>query len=71
MIVRFRLREIMEEKGMTSQNDVARRAGLTYPTVNAIYHNRAAAINLTTLAKLAKALRVRPGDLITDEPEKR
>jgi DNA-binding Xre family transcriptional regulator len=43
---------------------VARDAGLAYNTVFAIYHNKAARVDLATLDALAGALEVEPGELI-------
>jgi len=58
--VRFRLRELL---GQESRYALAKRAGLSYPTVQAIYHNEAKGVSLEVLGKLAHALGCNPGDL--------
>lgn len=45
--------------------ETARRAGLSVRTIYRIYHNETAQVSLGTLDKLAKALKVAPGDLIS------
>lgn len=59
----FRLREILEARGI-SQSELARMAGISFPTVNAMCQNRTKAVSLATLDKIAAALKVAPGDLI-------
>jgi len=67
----FRLRETMEALAGNRQlvrppslRSVAERAGLSYTTAWAIYHNKAARVDLATLDALATALGCEPGDLI-------
>ena len=57
---RFRLREILGDR---SRYWLAQEAGVSYPTVSAIYHNAAQGVTLDVLGKIAKALDVQPGDL--------
>lgn len=64
---RFRLKILL---GGRSRYWLAREAGLSYPTVSAIYHNRAHGVTLDVLGKLAKALRVEPGDLFESQARK-
>jgi len=63
MPARFRLAELLEERGM-SQSELARRSGITFATINAMTRNRTTGVQLDTLDKLARALGVEPGDLI-------
>ncbi len=63
MPARFQLREIIDSLGLT-QSEVARRAGVSYPTINAMYGNRATQVLLETLDKVATAIGKQPGDLI-------
>ena len=65
---RFRLHEILEEAGV-SQNELKRRTGISFTTINRIANNLAGQVSLRTLARLADALGVDPGDLIAWEGE--
>ena len=61
----FRLREAMDSLPETpSLRSVALRAGVSYTTAHAIYHNGTHRVDLATLDALAKALGCEPGDLI-------
>ncbi len=70
MPTRFRLAELLAERGI-SQNELARRSGISQVTVNAIANNRTTRVDLATLDALAKALNVEPGELLEREPVKR
>lgn len=59
----FRLREILEARGL-SQSELARLAGVSFATVNRICTNATEMVSLSTLDKIAAALKVKPGDLI-------
>jgi DNA-binding Xre family transcriptional regulator len=66
------VKEIAEEKGMniTDLQLLANRitnARLTYATVHALWHNKTKRPDLDTLAAVARALDVEPGDLIMAE----
>jgi DNA-binding Xre family transcriptional regulator len=60
---RFRVREVIDERGLT-QLEVARRARLSYSTVSRLYLEQATQISLKTLDRLAEVLRCEPGDLL-------
>jgi DNA-binding Xre family transcriptional regulator len=62
-IVRWRLREIAEPERWNPKK-LADTTGLAYHTVWAIWNNRARRADLATLAALATALKVTPGDLM-------
>ena len=64
--VRFRLREILEKKGM-SQAELARRTGLSFSTVHRLASNKTAQVSLATLGKISRVLGCKPGDLIEAE----
>jgi putative transcriptional regulator len=67
---RFRLAELLEEKGMT-QSELARRSGVSQVTVNAIANNRTTRVDLATLDALSLELGVNPGELLErEEPRK-
>ncbi len=60
---KFRLKELLDEVGMT-RYELARRSGISYPTVTGIYHNTTAQVALKTLDALSKILKCEPGELI-------
>jgi putative transcriptional regulator len=62
MAVHFRLAQLIED-AQISQSDLARKAGVTFATVNAIANNRTRQVHLDTIDKLCKALGVEPGAL--------
>ncbi len=63
MPVRFRLRELLEEAGI-SQSDAARQSGLSFATINRLCTNVTRQVHLDVLEQLAKLLEVAPGDLL-------
>ena len=63
MPTRFRLAELLEERGV-SQSELARSSGVSFQTINAIANNRTTRVDLATLDAIAKALRCEPGDLL-------
>ena len=70
MPTRFRLRELLEKLGI-SQSELSRRSGVSFPTINAMCANRTATVALATLDRIADALGVAPGDLLTQGQPKR
>lgn len=66
----FRVRELLEWRGM-SQSELARQAGVSFPTVNAMCANRTKQVALATLDKIAGVLKVEPGALIVREKPRR
>ena len=70
MAARFRLAELLEERGM-SQSELARRSGITFATVNAMARNRTDGVKLETLDRLARVLGVEPGDLIATDRKRK
>lgn len=62
-MIRLRVKEIAEAKKI-SMTRLARVADVDYKTVRKIFRDPHAEIGLTTLDKLAWALRVEPADLI-------
>lgn len=73
---RFRVRELVEESGL-GQSELARRAGVSFATVNRLCQNATGQVSLETLDKLALALGdalgrpIEPGDLIEREGKRR
>ena len=70
MAARFRLRELLDEAGI-SQSEIARRAGVSFATVNRLCTNATSQVSLETLDRLAVVLDLEPGELIEREPPKR
>jgi DNA-binding Xre family transcriptional regulator len=67
MPTRFRLREVLEEAGMT-QTEAAELAGLGLATVNRMCRFPARSQTLEILDRLSAILHIEPGDLITRAP---
>ncbi|MBX5459051.1 MAG: helix-turn-helix transcriptional regulator [Thermogemmatispora sp.] len=67
MPIRIRVREIAQQKGI-SQSRLSRLADLNVGMIQRIFHDPYTNITLTTLEKLARALRVDPSELIELEP---
>ncbi|HEX6815424.1 MAG TPA: helix-turn-helix transcriptional regulator [Gemmatimonadaceae bacterium] len=65
-MARFRVDELLRARGM-SQSDLARASGVSLFTVHAIANNRTVQVRLDTLEKLARALGVEPGELISSD----
>lgn len=63
MAVQFRLRELLDYKGLT-QTDVQMATRLAYSTVNDLYNNKTRRIDLETLNALCEGLSCQPGDLL-------
>ncbi len=63
-MVNLRVRELANEKGITTIKELAARAGLAYDTAADLWHGRMQRIDRDVLARVCKALGVRPGDLL-------
>lgn len=59
----FRLREILEARSF-SQSELSRVSGVSFTTINAMCANRTKQVSLSTLDKIAAALKIQPGELI-------
>jgi putative transcriptional regulator len=68
--IRIHLRTILAREGI-SQRELARRTGLRPNTISALctddLEKRAGMIDFETLARICRALRVQPGDLLECE----
>lgn len=69
MAARFRLAELLEERGM-SQSELARQSRITFATINAMCRNRTDGVKLETLDRLARVLGVEPGELIASDKKR-
>ncbi|MBE3565051.1 MAG: helix-turn-helix transcriptional regulator [Thermogemmatispora sp.] len=67
MPIRIKLRELAQQKGV-SQSRLSRLADLNVGMIQRIYHDPYTNITLSTLEKLARALRVELAELIELDP---
>ena len=70
MAVRFRLRELLADRGMT-QTELQTRTGLAYSTVNDLFNNKPRRIELDTLDVLCDVLGCSISDILERIPEKK
>ncbi len=70
MGTRFRLRELLEAKGLT-QTEAQARTGLAYSTVNEMCNNRTRRVDFDTLDVLCEALGCEVGDVVEYVPAKK
>jgi DNA-binding Xre family transcriptional regulator len=72
-MARLQVKELAEARGLNisqlllQANRLTPSAKLSYPTVHALWHNRTQRPDLATLSAIARALRVKPGDLIVED----
>jgi DNA-binding Xre family transcriptional regulator len=67
-MIRLKLREVLQEKKI-SQSKLSRMADVSLNTIQAMYHNPYHDAVLSTLDRLAKALRVNVCDLYEVVPD--
>jgi putative transcriptional regulator len=70
MTVRFRLRELLEDRGI-SQSELARQSGVSFVTINRMCANVTEGLTLKTLDALVRTLKVEPGEIFEAVPDKR
>ena len=68
MAVRLRVKEVAKERGI-SMGKLHRQADVSYKTIKRIYSDPFYATTTITLGKLARVLRVPPGELIEEVPD--
>jgi DNA-binding Xre family transcriptional regulator len=68
-MVRWKVRQLAEAKGMDTAYKLALAAGLPYNSVKAIWDNKAKRIDLDTLGKLGHALGAHLGDMFEEVAE--
>lgn len=71
-MIRLRIREVAEGKGLTSAADLARHTGLAFAKANELWKGEVTtdgkrSVGIITLHRVAKALGVRIADLIVEE----
>ena len=70
MTVRFRLRELLDERGM-SQTELQVRTGFAYSTVNDLFNNKPRRVELETLDVLCEVLNCSIGELLERVPDRK
>ena len=65
-MIRLRIKEVAQEKGI-NQSQLQIKAGVTPQLLNRYWHNHTQSAALEPLAKIARALGVKAGDLIEDD----
>lgn len=68
--VRLRVKELREWRGL-GKRELARLAKVRCATVIEIARGRTSRVDLAVLGRLARALRVEPGNLLEREPKRR
>lgn len=68
MRIRLLIKDMAESRGL-SRAQLARRADITYETVFNIWRNAYTDVSISTLVKIARALRCNVNDLFTIENE--
>ena len=66
-VIRNRLSALMGERRI-SQRELQRRTGLSYTTINELYHDRAKRLDFETLDKLCRALDCQVSDRLEYRP---
>ena len=62
-MIHFRLSSILGHRRI-KMTELAKRSGISYPTINRLYHEKTNRIDYKTLDRLCRALNVAPGDLL-------
>lgn len=65
-MIRLRIREVAKQRNM-NQSQLQLKAQVTSQLLNRYWHNHTESAALEPLGKIAKALNVKPGDLIEDD----
>jgi DNA-binding Xre family transcriptional regulator len=67
-MIKLRIKEVAEAKGI-KQSHLQISAAVTPPLLNRYWNNKTSTVDLKELAKIAKALEVEPGELISFEDD--
>ena len=67
-MIRLAISEIAKKKGL-NQSQLQIKAGVTPQLLNRYWHSHTQSVAFEPLEKIAKALGVRPGDLIVSDAE--
>lgn len=57
------IKQLMEENNL-SRYELAKRVGITYPTITGLYNETSTSINLDVLEKLCNELNCTPNDIL-------
>ena len=69
---RFRLQELLEaQKPPMSQTELAKRAGVSFATVNRLCTNATTQVSLSTLDAISEVLGIEPGELLEREGKRK
>jgi putative transcriptional regulator len=68
-MIECKLKNILKRKGMTRYR-LAKKTGISYPTLHALYRNRSKGYSADVLNKLCYALKCTPGDLLEWRPDR-
>ena len=62
-MIRLKLREVVQEKGLGNPYTLANETSLTYSVCYKLWHEQPTLISFPTLARLCDGLKVSPGEL--------
>lgn len=62
------IQPLMEQKGM-SRYELAKRIGVTYPTITSIYNGESTSIKLDILEAICNELNCTPNDILVSDDE--
>jgi len=69
-MIRLRIQEIAKQRGL-NQSQLQIKAGVTPQLLNRYWHSHTQSVAFEPLEKIARALGVSPGELITDKLEEK
>lgn len=64
--MKINIKDLMEKENI-SRYELAKRIGVTYPTITSIYNGDATSIKVETLLALCKEFKCTPNDIMEDE----
>jgi DNA-binding Xre family transcriptional regulator len=67
-MAKLRINEVAQERGI-NQSQLQIKSGVTLPLLSRYWRNRTDSVNLDAIEKIARALGVKPGELIVPDEE--
>jgi transcriptional regulator with XRE-family HTH domain len=64
-MIRLRVKELAESQGL-NRSQLQLKSGVTLPLLNRYWNNNTTEVKLDAIEKIAKALGVKPGELIAE-----
>lgn len=64
--MKISIKKQLDKKGIT-RYELAKRIGVTYPTITSIYNETSTSIKLETLENICKVLECTPNDIIVSD----